>query len=107
MSPKASQSAQNVTGATSASTVDSNKEAAREASLVNPAVKSTIEADLDASTMEANNTQSATEYGLNCPDSSTRNQPIAGSRVNRRHNWRKAKAKKKQELKQLCMHIRS
>ena len=74
---------------------------------MNPAVKSTTEANPDASTMEANNMQSTTEYGLNRPDSSTQNQPIAGSCVNQRHNWRKAKAKKKQELKQLGMHVRS
>ena len=78
--PKASRAAQNLAGtSTSAGTAGLNKEAAQEASLANPTAKSTSEADLDASTTEANN---ATEFGLNRPDSSTRNQPIAGSCVN-------------------------
>ena len=107
VSPKASQTAQNLAGTpTSAGTAGSNKEAAREASLANSVAKSATEANLDASTTEANNTQNTTEFGLNRPNSSTRNQPIAGSRVNQRQaNWRKAKAKKKQELKQLGMHV--
>ena len=57
VSPKTSQTAQNLPGtSTSAGTAGLYKEAAQEASLANPATKSTTEANLDASTTEANNT---------------------------------------------------
>ena len=84
VSPMASQTAQNPAGTvTSTGRGGSTKEAILEASLtVSNASNSTEEAVLDTSIADDNATKNPTEYGLNCPNSSTHNQPIAGSQVN-------------------------
>ena len=81
VSPMASWTAQNPAGAvTSTGTGGLPKKAVLDASLtVSNASGSTKETGLDTSITDANATQNPTEYRLQRPNSSTHNQPIAGS----------------------------